>query len=60
MINKQIQAIEIPEEEDETRKYHRMKEHKLSIFLIVMTEARLGGRQNDGPQNCSPCNSQDL
>lgn len=44
MINKQIQAIEIPEEEDETRKYHRMKEHKLSIFLIVMTEARLGGR----------------
>lgn len=44
MINKQIQTIEIPEEEDETRKYNRMKEHKLSIFLTVMAEARLGGR----------------
>ena len=44
MINKQIQTIEIPKEEDEIRKYYRMKEHKLPIFLIVMTEARLGGR----------------
>ena len=44
MINKQIQTIEIPEEEDETRKYNRIKEYKLSICLTVRAEARLGGR----------------